>query len=92
MFMYIFCLTFYTIIYPHYHIFLYISIVKVPLMRHSLTFSIWPSKCQFSAVGGSLFNLKAHCGTVLSLLDGRDVHLKGQCCPICLLKVKIKLQ
>jgi len=43
-------------------------------------------------VGGSLFNLKAHCQTVFSHLDGKDVNLKGQCCPVCLLKVNIKLQ
>jgi hypothetical protein len=56
-----------------------------------LTFSIWPFKRQFSAVATLLFNLNSHCGTVFSLSDEKDVHLMGQHCAVCLLKVKCLL-
>jgi hypothetical protein len=49
-----------------------------------LTFSTPPSKCYFSAAAGALFSLSTHCGSVFSCLD---VHLMGQLCPICPLKV-----
>jgi hypothetical protein len=53
-----------------------------------LTFSIWSFKSQVSAVARALFNLNAHCGTVLFLFGERDVHLMEHCCPIQPLKVK----
>jgi hypothetical protein len=35
-----------------------------------------------------LFNLNAHCSTVFSLSDEKDVHLVGQRCPVHPLEVK----
>jgi hypothetical protein len=40
-----------------------------PYLHIKLTFSTRPFKCQFSAVAGALFNLKAHCGTVFFCLE-----------------------
>jgi hypothetical protein len=41
-----------------------------------------------SAVAEALFSLCAQCGTVFSCVDKKDVHLVGQHCPFCLLKVR----
>ena len=38
---------------------------------------------------GALFYLNAHRGTAFSRLDKENVHLMGQLCPICLLKVNM---
>ena len=54
----------------------------------TLTFSIWPFKCQFSAAAGALINLNAHCGAVFCCSDEKNVHLMGQYCPIHVPKVK----
>jgi hypothetical protein len=53
-----------------------------------LTFSVWPIKCQVSAVAIALFNLNAQCKTMFSLLEKKDVHLTGQHGSIRPLKVK----
>jgi len=45
-----------------------------------LTFSVQPFKAHISVAAGALFNYNAHCGTVLSLSDKKDVYLMGQCC------------
>jgi hypothetical protein len=37
-------------------------------------------------VAGALFTFSAHCGTVFSVSDEKDVHLMGQCCPVHALK------
>jgi hypothetical protein len=42
-------------------------------------------------VAGALFNLNAHCRTLFSLLDKKGIHLIGECCPVCPLKVKAHL-
>ena len=52
-----------------------------------LTLSVWPFICQVSAAAGALFNLHAHCGTVVSLLDEKEAFLKGLC-PVSLLSFK----
>ena len=57
-----------------------------------LTFSVRPFKCQVSAADGTLFNLTAHCKTVFSHLDEKDVHLMGQSCPVHTLKVDKPLE
>ena len=36
----------------------------------------------------AVFNLNAHCGTVFTFLDEKDVHSTNQHCPICPLKLK----
>jgi len=49
---------------------------------HLSAFSVWSLKSQISAVAGALCNLSAHCRTVFSLLDKKDVHFMGQRCPV----------
>jgi hypothetical protein len=51
--------------------------------------SVWPFKWQFSAAGGALFSLSAHCRTLLCLSDEKGVHLMGQTCPVPPLKFRI---
>jgi hypothetical protein len=38
-------------------------------------------------VARALFNVNAHCGTVFSSLDEKDLHSVGQHCPVRPLKV-----
>jgi len=40
-------------------------------------------------VVGALVYLNTQCGTSFFLLDKKGVHLLGQLCPICLLKVNM---
>lgn len=50
---------------------------------------MWNFKYMVSpAAAGAPFSLNAHCWTVFSLLDEKDVHVMGQHCPVCLFKVK----
>ena len=50
---------------------------------------MWPFKFQVSAAARALFSLGAHCGSVLLLLSEKGVHVRGQHCPICVLKAKV---
>jgi hypothetical protein len=56
-----------------------------------LGFTIWPFKFQFSVVAEELFSLNAHCRTVFSCLDEKNMHSVGEFCRVHLLKVKEKL-
>jgi hypothetical protein len=51
-------------------------------VRWLLNLSIWPSKCQFFAVAGTLFISNDHIGTVYSHSDETDVLLIGQHWPV----------
>jgi hypothetical protein len=51
------------------------------------TFTIWSCKYQVSSVARALFNLCAHCRTMLSLFSQKELHLKGQRWPIHLNQV-----
>jgi hypothetical protein len=48
-------------------------------------------KFQVSAAARALFSLGVCCGTVLLLLGKKNVHLRGQHCPICVLKAKVSI-
>ena len=52
--------------------------------------SVQPFKSHISVAAGALFNYNAHCGTVLSLSDKKDVYLMGHCCSSHPLNVKYK--
>jgi hypothetical protein len=49
--------------------------------------TLQPFKSHVSVAAQALLNLNAHCVTMHSLSDKKDVHLMGQCCPSHLLKV-----
>lgn len=57
------------------------------MLLSSLTYK-WLFKCQISTVARAPINLNAHCRAIFSHSDEKGVHLMGQICPICLLKVK----
>jgi hypothetical protein len=47
--------------------------------EETLTFSLWPFKCQFSDAARSLFDINACCRTVLFLSCMKGVQLMGKC-------------
>lgn len=79
------------------------SVTPGKIVIITLTFSMWHFKCQFSAlttalfkfqcqvsaVTRALFNLNAQCLTPFLFLGGglKGFTIKGQCCPVCILKV-----
>jgi len=59
-------------------------VLNFNLIRLS-AFSVQSLKSQISAVAGVLRNFSAYYRMVFSLLDKKDVHFMGQCCPVRLL-------